>query len=272
MGEQRPAPSPAGRDLPGGRDLPAPYEDPWKLLRRDLRAVLASLRLRVWELSRRNWQGDLPVPALWPRRLAPWFWPLLLALAVATAVALLVLALNALPEPRVRSAPPPPSPPLSPSSSPPRSAALDELTQSEASQVQEPAGGAAGAAGEEAAELAPRTPLDRSRPPAPAGPAPPGPSPDPLLALLQPADPRRLVLAARERPVFACLRLELTAGFQSLVSGEQQRQAEAWRLRALELGYERLELVDGSGRLLGRTARVGSGMILLDAAGAADVA
>ncbi|MGB5133638.1 MAG: hypothetical protein WBN89_00525 [Prochlorococcaceae cyanobacterium] len=222
--------------------------------------MLASLRLRVWELSRRNRQGDLPVPAFWPRRLGPWFWPLLLALAGAVAAALLVLALNALPAPLGEVTQ--------------NELAQNDLTQNEASPVregplQEPAGSAAGAA---AAELAPPPPLDRSVPPGSADTTPPVPGPDPLLALLQPADPRRLVRSVREWAAFACLRLELTADFQTLASGERQRQAEDWLLRALELGYERLELVDGSGRLLGRTARVGSGMILLDAPGAVDVA
>jgi hypothetical protein len=225
-----------------------------------VRAVLASLRLRVWELSRRNRQGDLPVPAFWPRRLGPWFWPLLLALAVAAAAALAVLALNALPAPLAEV--------------PQNEVPQNELIQKEASPVregpvQEPGDSTAG---EDAAELAPGVPADRPASPASADTAPPGPRPDPLLALLQPADPRQLLSSVRERPAFACLRLELTADFQTLASGERQRQAEAWRLRALELGYERLELVDGSGRLLGRTARVGSGMILLDAPGGADVA
>jgi len=227
--------------------------------------VLASLRLRVWELSRRNRQGDLPVPAFWPRRLGPWFWPLLLALAVAAAAALALLALNALPAPLAE---------VLKIELPQNEVPQIELIQKGASPVrespvQEPAGSTAG---QDAAELGPGLPADRPASPASADTAPPGPRPDPLLALLQPADPRQLLSSVRERPAFACLRLKLTADFQTLASDERQRQAEAWRLRALELGYERLELVDGSGRLLGRTAQVGSGMILLDAPGEADVA
>jgi hypothetical protein len=44
----------------------------------------------------------------------------------------------------------------------------------------------------------------------------------------------------------------------------RRRWAERWQLRALALGYERLELVDSQRRLLARGALVGSGMILLD--------
>ncbi|MEY3463259.1 MAG: hypothetical protein RLZZ468_1037, partial [Cyanobacteriota bacterium] len=69
-------------------DLPAPYESPWLLLRRDLVAVVASLRLRLRELWRRNREGDLSVPGFWPARLAPLFWPALLALGLALALGL----------------------------------------------------------------------------------------------------------------------------------------------------------------------------------------
>ncbi len=89
------------------------------------------------------------------------------------------------------------------------------------------------------------------------------PPPDPLLALLKSADPRGLVQALEAVPARSCLELRLAAAFTALAPETQQQQAESWRGRAQELGYERLELVDGAGRLLGRTARVGSGMILL---------
>jgi hypothetical protein len=66
------------------------------LLQRDLIAVLASLRLRIQELWRRNGEGDLSVPGFWPQALAPLFWPLLLALALAIAVAGFAAALHGL--------------------------------------------------------------------------------------------------------------------------------------------------------------------------------
>ena len=62
-----------------GAPLPAPYQDPFSRLGEDLRAVVASLRLRLQELWRRNWQGDLARPGFWPRDLAPLYWPLLLS-------------------------------------------------------------------------------------------------------------------------------------------------------------------------------------------------
>ncbi|MFM7514365.1 MAG: hypothetical protein ACKO3F_13620, partial [Cyanobium sp.] len=75
------------RDRPDGEDLPAAYVNPWGLLRRDLGAVLASMRLDLWQLWRRNRQGDLPRPAFWPQSLAAGFWPLLLALLLSLLVA-----------------------------------------------------------------------------------------------------------------------------------------------------------------------------------------
>jgi hypothetical protein len=60
------------------------------------------------------------------------------------------------------------------------------------------------------------------------------------------------------------LRLCLDDGFAALPLPERQRLADRWLARSQELGYERLELVDGRHRPLARTARVGSGMILVD--------
>jgi hypothetical protein len=94
------------------------------------------------------------------------------------------------------------------------------------------------------------------------------PAVDPLLVAFGPSDPRRLIQAAQARPARRCLQLQLAPAFTELAAELQERQAEGWRARALELGYERLELVERSGRLLGRTARVGSGMILLSPAAA----
>lgn len=247
VADERPAPPP-------GRDLPAPYQDPWQLLGRDLRAVLASSRLRVWELARRNRQGDLEVPGFWPRDLTPWFWPLLLGLALAAVVALILLVPPLVPERAAPSAPPPTSPvaPVLPD----RESGSDPLaisTPATAEPGDRPP--AAGPGPEPEPAATPAEPL-----------APPVPVLDPLLALLEPADPRRLIRALDAVPDRSCLELQLDGGFTALAPQAQEQQAEAWRVRALELGYERLELVDGSGRLLGRTARVGSGMILLTSA------
>lgn len=45
----------------------------------------------------------------------------------------------------------------------------------------------------------------------------------------------------------------------------RQQQADIWLQRSRELGYERLRLVAPGGNLLAQAARVGSGMVLLEA-------
>ena len=230
MAEDRPA-------SPPGRDLPAPYQDPWTLLGRDLRAVLASARLRLWELARRNRQGDLALPDGWPRALRAWFWPLVLCLLLAALVSVIVLV-----------------PPL--------------LAGPGTPDVVTPAGQHGPPSSTGPAEPAPSAeppppPAAEARPAAPEPPPPAAPADDPLLALLASADPARLIEAVHDAPAASCLELQLAAGFTALSPAAQERQAGQWRSRAQELGYERLELVDAAGHLLGRTARVGSGMILL---------
>jgi len=91
---------------------------------------------------------------------------------------------------------------------------------------------------------------------------PPPPLP---LAELVGADAPAWFLGLEERPAEGLLLLRLAGGYGALPVGERRSLAERWLARARELGYERLELVDSAGRTLGRPARVGSGMILLDA-------
>ena len=53
------------------------------------------------------------------------------------------------------------------------------------------------------------------------------------------------------------------SGWLGLPEPERQGLAEQWRLRAESLGSGRLWLLDARGTPLARSARVGSGMILL---------
>jgi hypothetical protein len=73
------------------------------------------------------------------------------------------------------------------------------------------------------------------------------------------------MMELQDRPAEGLLRLRLAGGYGELPLAERRSLAEQWLERSRELGYERFELVDRQGRLLARPARVGSGMILLDA-------
>jgi hypothetical protein len=226
--------------------------NPWGLLRRDLLAVLASLRLELWQLWRRNRQGELPRPEFWPPALAGWFWPLLLALLLS----LLLAAGWGLrsPAPGV-TAPAAPAAEASDSGDPPPA----ELPLVEPPPVEPPP-----------VELPPVgvPPLG----PPPAEDAPAGepqevadlPGPDPLLEAFASESGAALLQAARLREPDGELELVLDpSGWQGLPAAERQRLAEQWQLRAESLGSARLGLLDSQGTPLARSARVGSGMILL---------
>ena len=219
---------------PGG-ELPAPYQDPYAALGHDLRAVVATLRLRAMELWRRNRQGDLSVPGFWPQDLAPLFWPALLVLALAVLIALPMGVARLLPKPGPK----------------------DEIEQSEIEPAEiEPA--------EIEVLVAPELPAPPPEPAPSPKPEPPALALDPLIQLLSAQDPRHLIVMARPQPASGVLELELSSGFIQLPAVERQAEAEAWLERSLGLGYDTLRLVDAAGLPLGRQALVGSGMILLD--------
>ncbi len=238
--------------VPPPSDLPAPYASPWGRLAQALRAVLASLRLKLRELWRRNGEGDLSVPGFWPQGLAPVFWPLLLVALLALLLALAGqvwrgLSHRAAPAggaaaPLVAPAlPSPPAPPLPPSPEP--APALPTPAPS------------APRSGPVAAPI-PATTTNPEPPPALEL--------DPLLALLAEDDPEHLIASAHPEPAEGRLVLTMAPAYAGLAPASRGRWAERWQQRARGLGYERLELVDGQRRLLARGALVGSGMILLD--------
>jgi hypothetical protein len=226
--------------VPPPSDLPAPYASPWGQLSHALRAVLASLRLKLRELWRRNGEGDLSVPGFWPQGLAPLFWPLVLAALLALALALAGQVWRGLSHRAVRTPAAEPAsavPALAPKQSPPSAAPALEPPPPVA--AQEP------------------MPMPEPEPPPPL-------ELDPLLALLAQDDPDHLITSAHPEPAEGRLVLTMAPAYTGLGEANRRRWAEHWQQRALALGYERLELVDGRQRLLARAALVGSGMILLD--------
>jgi hypothetical protein len=76
-----------------------------------------------------------------------------------------------------------------------------------------------------------------------------------------------LIVAFRPEPATLTLTLSLDDAFLTLPAGERERLAERWRQRALEAGYSHLRLREGRGRLVGRDAVVGGGMVVLDPPG-----
>ena len=253
-------------DPPAPEDLPAPYVNPWGLLRRDLLAVLASLRLELWQLWRRNRQGDLPRPSFWPRPLAGWFWPALLALLLVLLAASGRWALA------VRSRSPQAQPSPRPAAEAPSRAMPEAGTGIPAAPPEAGPGIPAApslppipeaAPGESAAEEPPAA-APPHRTAAPEALPPETPPPDPLLQAFAPDGPSGLLRAAWVRHPDGVLELQLEpAAWWQLPPAERQRLAEQWLRRAQGLGHERLGLLDQQGASLGRSARVGSGMILL---------
>ncbi len=227
---------------PSSTDLPVPYASPWGQLRRALRAVLASLRLKLRELWRRNAEGDLSVPGFWPQALAPLFWPLMLVALIALLAAVPLLVWRGL----VPSAATEPTMP-----------ALSVALPSPTAPPPVPATGGDGATASSAAPVA-------EPPPAPEPEPPPPLELDPLLALLADDDPEHLIASAHPEPAESRLVLTTVPAFAALGEPTRRRWAELWQQRAQALGYGRLELVDGQQRLLARGALVGSGMILLE--------
>lgn len=207
----------------------------------DLRAALASTVLKLRELVRRNREGDLSVPGFWPQGLAAFFWPVLLALGLAVLAWSLTLLIKTF-------APTPTNFDIADSSA----------VQPVVEQVFE--------------QVAPR-----SVGPAPSSPEPPEPPElaepapvarlelDPLLALLSNDDPDGCIASARPHPEQGLLDLELVSSWAGLPLQRRQQQADLWLQRSRELGYERLRLLAPGGNLLAQAARVGSGMVLLEA-------
>jgi len=211
--------------------------------------------LKLRELVRRNREGDLSVPGFWPQSLAAFFWPVLLALGLAVVACSLTLLIKT-----VFSSPTP---------------TTFDIADSSASQP----------FNEQVAErLAPRSelplpqalgqPAARSVGSAPSSPEPPElaePAPavrlelDPLLALLSNDDPDGSISSARPHPEQGLLDLELVSTWAGLPLQRRQQQADLWLQRSRELGYERLRLLAPGGNLLAQAARVGSGMVLLEA-------
>jgi hypothetical protein len=240
------------RSDPGVREsgsLPAPYANPWSSLAQDLRAVSADVRLRLQELWRRNREGDLSTPGIWPRDLAPLFWPLVLVLPV------LLLAAGVMQWQRLHPEPPPP----------PQVEQLTTTPLPEARLLPE----------EPAAErpFAPDLPIStdtetqgHSEPAQELVPDPQAALPrlDPLLQFLATDDPGGLILAAEPQLSQNSVRLLVSDDWLDWPQARRQALAESWWERLKAEGFSALTIESSDQHLLARTARVGNGMILFN--------
>ena len=256
--------------------LPAPWQNPWGLLWRDLGALLASLRLGLRELWRRNGEGSLWRPAFWPQGGARLFWPFL----VMALVLLLVLGGR----PLLAARRPPPLPPLVAGGNTATEAATEVPTEVEKPPVSDGTSGTEASLAPPSATAAPVPPPSAPQPMGSEAPAAttaqpsrgeteagalgpstaPLPTPDPLLQELAPDDPEGWIGATRAEPGASRLDLLLIDRFGTLPEPQRLALAGQWQRRAESLGYEDLRLLDGRGRVLARRALVGSGMILLE--------
>ena len=93
---------------------------------------------------------------------------------------------------------------------------------------------------------------------------------DPLLKLLMDrGGPDHLLRAAEPDLARNHLLLRLNRSvWDGLPRTSQQQQAESWQRQSLDIGYGSLALVDADDRPLGRSARIGGGMILFLSEGA----
>ena len=209
-------------------NLPAPYVSPWKEFARNLLALWADLGLRGRELWRRNREGDLFIPGFWPDELAAWFWPAVVALVLAALVSAGVLLRGSS---RQQASPPPPSP-----------VAIRELPAPDPIPVEEPV------------VILPEP-----------EPTPPPLRIDPLLELfLDGSAPEDLLLAAQPDAGNNRLLIRLAESWWELPEARRQELAQAWLDRCTEQGYGELRLLNRDDQLIGRSARVGSGMILFN--------
>lgn len=337
--------------------LPAPYAPPWKRLGEDGVALLAWLGLKARELWRRNREGTLPVPPLWPRRWPRLFWPLVLAALLIGGGVLARVWLGGAadwsavlsPEEVTPAIPPLPEggattrfgddallipgagddsgvpsaedslpgmdadgrvpdpasrPPATNAKRPPERTAKRPLEGTAKRSLEEtaerpPAGEMEGPSLEsgdrprgEPAQSSwwPGAPPARDAPdqvpgaespqaaPSASGDATPSadatantPRPSPaeqealrLRAAWSVGEGEPLIAAISPEPATATLTLVLDDAFLALRADARERLAERWRQQALEEGYSHLRLRESQGRLLGREARVGVGMVMLE--------
>ncbi len=257
--------------------LPAPYSSPWRALGNNLRAVGADLRLRTQEFWRRNWEGDLSVPAFWPQRAAALFWPALLAITLSGLILGGIQLAKALHQSvtlstsgveQLRTTPLPEARPLPPTGNPSNlPVGVAEPSAPGFHPSTNPTSGAETTS----------TPTDRDAAETESARKPtmePALQPlrvAPILDLLAQEGVRQddqapaLIVTATPQPERNALTLQIDPElWRQRSAAERQQLADSWWTRLEDQGYAELRLVNEQQNLLARTARVGGGMIVFD--------
>ncbi len=219
--------------------LPALYINPWSSLRRDISGIFADIGLRSRELWRRNYIGEFPRPSFWPSGLAFLFWPFLITCSLLTLFLLLFLLsfleissesldLRTVPESNTKS--------ISTGLTSDHVSSKD--TKKEAQFIEE-----------------------RWKETKPA-------ESDPLLvSLLEAEFPGNLLETAEVSLEGNAVRLKLKSSWEEISLPKKIALADDLQLHISNLGYDELHLMDASGQLLSRSARIGQRMILLEGGG-----
>ena len=221
-------------------ELPALYVSPWIEFGRNLRALIADLRLNIQALWRRNREGDLSVPAFWPSTFTPLFWPLILVFLLLLSVTgvRMLQRVGGVEQATVVDAIPQTDP------KPPSATSPEQLLTPEP-------------------ESRPESAFQGPFAPEQALPPQPTLTLDPLLELfLDQSVGDGVLLAASPQPEENRLVLQLSEQWFLLTTERRETLASDWFDRAVDLDYQTLQLVDDRNNLLGRSARVGTGMIL----------
>lgn len=248
--------------------LPVPYRNPWGCLADDLRAVVADVRLRLQECWRRNGEGSLWKPNAWPRDLAPLFWPLVVGVMVVALVSTGVMVSASKPSTVPAEMPgdvlrPMTNASLSSASSTSPDTAITETPADQPEGPSQPSSDQQPSQSRQPpVELPPPVQQEASR----------AEEPDPLLRLVlgrdgemrtpSAGDAMLLVKAVGEDPERNAVTITLGGDWSELQTGPRQTLADTWWQRVEGAGYSVMILQSEEGARLGRSARVGQGMVL----------
>ena len=227
----------------GSGRLPERYTNPWVTFRKSCRVLAAHLGLRSRELFRRNWEGELLGSKYFPKKVARLLFPFLIVACLSFSFLLIQFFVQHL---SVRWS-------------------SDTYTENLTNNL----------LNEETAQMSTSDEMllnDRT------GKLENDQNSNTYMDLaddfieqeslresfLDTAVPKELIELAAISPLKNVLALKLSSAWSELSLVRKNSLAQHFQVQANELGYAELELIDKDGYLLGRTSRVGSGMIMFN--------